>query len=173
MGGYTRVMHGRSRMIIDPRSHPCHVGTEHVGFSPTRQTLLAPGAKRVGWGVSCQQKRLEHGAGLWASSASCVPRAGCNPYLACAGCPRLTRLPTLAYGTSPMVRCYEYNYTPTLTPAVGVPYLSCCISGFSQDGIHVHLVGRVAITPYVPPPCCILYLVPGTTLSVITGDHSK
>ena len=26
-------------------SHPYNVGTEHVGFSPTRQTLLAPSAK--------------------------------------------------------------------------------------------------------------------------------
>ena len=37
-------MHGRSRMTID--SHPHNAGTEHVGFSPTRQTLLAPSAKR-------------------------------------------------------------------------------------------------------------------------------
>ena len=35
------AMHGRSRMTIDP-SHPCNVLAEHVGFSPTRQTLLAP-----------------------------------------------------------------------------------------------------------------------------------
>ena len=27
-------------------SHPYNAGTEHVGFSPTRQTLLAPSAKR-------------------------------------------------------------------------------------------------------------------------------
>ena len=27
-------------------SHPYYAGTEHVGFSPTRQTLLAPSAKR-------------------------------------------------------------------------------------------------------------------------------
>ena len=34
-------MHGRSRMTIDPR-----IPAEHVGFSPTRQILLAPSAKR-------------------------------------------------------------------------------------------------------------------------------
>ena len=40
-------MHGRSRMTIAIRpSHPYYAGTEHVGFSPTRQTLLAPSAKR-------------------------------------------------------------------------------------------------------------------------------
>ena len=27
-------------------SHPSNAGTEHVGFSPTRQTLLPPSAKR-------------------------------------------------------------------------------------------------------------------------------
>ena len=39
------LMHGRSRttMTIDPRIRD---GTEHVGFSPTRQTLLAQSAKR-------------------------------------------------------------------------------------------------------------------------------
>ena len=26
-------------------SHPCNAGTEHVGISPTRQTLLAPSVK--------------------------------------------------------------------------------------------------------------------------------
>ena len=29
-------------------SHPYYAGTEHVGFSPTRQTLLAPSANRRG-----------------------------------------------------------------------------------------------------------------------------
>ena len=29
-------MHGRTRMSIDPRI-PCNAGTEHVGFSPSRQ----------------------------------------------------------------------------------------------------------------------------------------
>ena len=37
-------MHGRSRMTIDPRV-PTLPRTEHVGFSPTRQALLAPTAK--------------------------------------------------------------------------------------------------------------------------------
>ena len=42
------VTRGRSRMTLDPRSHPYNAGTEHVGVSPTRQTfdLLAPSAKR-------------------------------------------------------------------------------------------------------------------------------
>ena len=44
---YLILMHSRSRMTIWYRpSHPDNAGTEHVGFSPTRQTLLAPGAKR-------------------------------------------------------------------------------------------------------------------------------
>ena len=30
----------------DRPSHPYYAGREHVGFSPTRQTLLAPSAKR-------------------------------------------------------------------------------------------------------------------------------
>ena len=37
------IMHGRNRMAT---KHPCNAGTEHVGFSPTRQILLAPSAKR-------------------------------------------------------------------------------------------------------------------------------
>ena len=37
-------MHSRSRMTIYP-SHHYNAGTEHVGFSPTRQTSLAPSAK--------------------------------------------------------------------------------------------------------------------------------
>ena len=36
-------MLGRSRMTIDARTSTM---PEHVGFSPTRQTLLAPSAKR-------------------------------------------------------------------------------------------------------------------------------
>ena len=41
-GGALIIMHGRSRMT----SHPYNAGTENVGFSPTRQTSLAPSAKR-------------------------------------------------------------------------------------------------------------------------------
>ena len=34
-------------VVYDPRpSHPYNAGTEYVGFSPTRQTLPAPSAKR-------------------------------------------------------------------------------------------------------------------------------
>ena len=35
------IMHGRIRKT----SHPYNAGTEYVGFSPTRQTLLARSAK--------------------------------------------------------------------------------------------------------------------------------
>ena len=45
-GGGTQFVHGRVRMTIDRPSHPCYAGTEHIGFSPTRQTLLAPREKR-------------------------------------------------------------------------------------------------------------------------------
>ena len=40
-------MRGRNRrtIVIGP-SHPYTAGTEHVGFSTTRQTLLAPSEKR-------------------------------------------------------------------------------------------------------------------------------
>ena len=43
LGGCTHVVHGRSRMtiFIDPRAR-----TKHAGFSPTRQAVLAPSAKR-------------------------------------------------------------------------------------------------------------------------------
>ena len=44
-GGVLVVMHGRSRMTIDPRI-PAMLGRKYVGFSPTRQTSLAPNAKR-------------------------------------------------------------------------------------------------------------------------------
>ena len=37
-GGIPIIMHGHSRMSIRP-SHPYNAGTEHVGFSPTRQAL--------------------------------------------------------------------------------------------------------------------------------------
>ena len=40
---YSKFVNGRSRITKDPR---IATGTEHVGFSPTRQTLLAPSAKR-------------------------------------------------------------------------------------------------------------------------------
>ena len=38
-------MHSRSRETIDP-SHPYRAGTEHVGFSPTRQASRGLSAKR-------------------------------------------------------------------------------------------------------------------------------
>ena len=37
------MMHGRSRRAMEP-SHPYNAGTEHVGFSPTREKSLAPSA---------------------------------------------------------------------------------------------------------------------------------
>ena len=54
--GCTHVMHGRSRMAIDPRIPICNAGTEHVGLSPTRKTLLAPNAKG---NVSCSARRIK------------------------------------------------------------------------------------------------------------------
>ena len=46
-GGVLIIMHGRSRNSYDHRpSHPYNAGTEHVGFSSTRQTWLARSAKR-------------------------------------------------------------------------------------------------------------------------------
>ena len=44
--GCTHVMHGRRDMTIEGPSHTYNAGTEHVGFSLARQTLLAPSAKR-------------------------------------------------------------------------------------------------------------------------------
>ena len=41
--GGTQFVHGRSRMAIDPRI-PVMPGRSTSGFSPTRQTLLAPSA---------------------------------------------------------------------------------------------------------------------------------
>ena len=44
---YSVFMHDRSGMAIAIRpSHPYIAGTEHVGFSMSRQTLLAPSEKR-------------------------------------------------------------------------------------------------------------------------------
>ena len=45
VGSVFCVMHGRSLSDHGP-SHPYNTGTELVVFSPTRQTLLAPSAKR-------------------------------------------------------------------------------------------------------------------------------
>ena len=45
-GDVLDLMHGRSQMTIDRPSHPYNAGTEHVGFPPTRQRLLAPSANR-------------------------------------------------------------------------------------------------------------------------------
>lgn len=43
-GGGSHFIHSRSRMTIHP--HPYNGRTEHVEFSPTRQTLRARSAKR-------------------------------------------------------------------------------------------------------------------------------
>ena len=53
-GGHTHVMHGRRRM---PTSHPHNAGTEHVTFSPTRKTSLAPSATRREVLVLCYKQR--------------------------------------------------------------------------------------------------------------------
>ena len=45
-GGVLIVIHSHSRMTIDRPSHPDNSGTDHVGLSPTRLTLLAPSQKR-------------------------------------------------------------------------------------------------------------------------------
>ena len=44
-GGRTHAIHGRSRVTIDPSAPAYNAGTEQVGISPTRQTLLVPSAK--------------------------------------------------------------------------------------------------------------------------------
>ena len=44
--GCTHLIHGRSRMTIDPRI-PTMAGAEHVGFPPTRRSLFAPSAKKL------------------------------------------------------------------------------------------------------------------------------
>ena len=49
------IVHGRSRMAIDPRIPIYNAGTEHVGFSPTRQTVLAPKAQST---VRCRASRM-------------------------------------------------------------------------------------------------------------------
>ena len=39
-GYHTQFVHGRgSRMTMDPRIPTIYAGTEHVGFSPTRQDI--------------------------------------------------------------------------------------------------------------------------------------
>ena len=52
--GVLVVMHGRRHTTMRP-SHPCNAGTEHVGFSPTRQCARrSGGVGGVIWGfVSC------------------------------------------------------------------------------------------------------------------------
>ena len=47
MQSLTIAMHGRSLSDCSP-SHPYNARSEHVGFAPSRQTLLAPSAKRHG-----------------------------------------------------------------------------------------------------------------------------
>ena len=52
-GVYSIFMHGRIRIAIGyGPSHSYYAGTEHVGFSPTRHTLLAPITKRGGSSAS-------------------------------------------------------------------------------------------------------------------------
>ena len=53
-GGCSRHAYSRTCMIIYSSSHPYNAGADHVGFSPNRQTLLAPSAKRWGGGSSAQ-----------------------------------------------------------------------------------------------------------------------
>ena len=66
-GGCTNFMHGRSGMTIATSpSHSHNAATEHIGFSPTRQTLLAPKAKR-------REMFGESREGLAASYEKCRP----------------------------------------------------------------------------------------------------
>ena len=53
--GVLDIVYGRSRTAIR-LSHPFNAGTEHVVFSPSRQTLLAPSAKR---NVRCWASRMK------------------------------------------------------------------------------------------------------------------
>ena len=48
------LMHSRSPMTIDPLTPTMPGRREHVGFSPTRQALLAPSAKGGG-GYLCDR----------------------------------------------------------------------------------------------------------------------
>ena len=57
-GGVLIIMRGRSRMTNRP-SHPYNAGTEDVGFSPTRQALLAPSGKGGGRTRGRESKRGE------------------------------------------------------------------------------------------------------------------
>ena len=45
-GGGVRACHASPQSHDHSPSHPYNAGTEHVGLSPTRQTFLAPSAKR-------------------------------------------------------------------------------------------------------------------------------
>ena len=59
-GGIIVVLHGRSLSDRRP-SHPYNEGAEHVGFPPSRQTLLAINAK-------CREvsaSRIKGGGDIW------------------------------------------------------------------------------------------------------------
>ena len=73
-GMHSFVVHGRSRMTIR-RSHPYNAGTEDVGFSPTRQILLAPSAKR--------REVFDESHEGWAASLLRIARE--TDFLACGG----------------------------------------------------------------------------------------
>ena len=45
MGGVLIIEPDRPKSYDYTPSHPYNAGTEHVGFSPIKQTLLAPSAK--------------------------------------------------------------------------------------------------------------------------------
>ena len=47
LGSVGGGVHSLPCMVVVKRaSHPCNAGTEHVGYSPTRPTLISPSAKR-------------------------------------------------------------------------------------------------------------------------------
>ena len=72
-GGVVRILRGRGLKDCRP-SHAYDAWAEHVGYSPTRQELFAPSAKRrevfgeshAGWAASYQEplvKRISRGGG--------------------------------------------------------------------------------------------------------------
>ena len=76
-------MHGRSRMTIDPRI-PTNTGTEHVGFSPTRQTSLAPSARRREvFGESHEGRELHPTKDRFGAGLSCIWMTESNELICC------------------------------------------------------------------------------------------
>ena len=71
--GCHQVMHGRSRRCGHRPSHRYNAGTEHVGFSPTRQTLIAC-TKREAKGEAFGESHEGRGRGERARQSSYTHR---------------------------------------------------------------------------------------------------